>query len=55
MGIKSYSWSKNIKQAVVKNVGERVLMFNGCELQPGETKIFMREAHRQGIVLPEEM
>jgi len=55
MGIKSYSWSKNIKQAVVKNTGERVLTFNGCELQPGETKSFTREAHRQEIVLPEEM
>ena len=55
MGIRSYSWSKNIKQAVVKNAGGCVLMFNGCELQPGETKIFTREAHRQEIILPEEM
>lgn len=55
MGIKTYSWSKNIKQAVVKNTGGRVLTFNGCELQPGETKSFTREAHRQEIVLPEEM
>lgn len=40
--MKTYSWSDNIKCAVIKNEKEYEIMFNNEKVEPGETKIFFR-------------
>ncbi len=45
--METYSWSDNIKTAVIKNVGKNVLRFNGVPIQPGETKSFTSDIHQE--------
>ena len=47
--MKTYSWSDNIKCAVIKNEKEYEIMFNNEKVEPGETKIFYQEMHREGL------
>lgn len=48
--MKTYSWSDNIKCAVIKNEKEYEIMFNNEKVEPGETKIFYPEMNREGLV-----
>lgn len=48
--MKTYSWSDNIKCAVIKNEKEYEIMFNSEKVEPGETKIFYPEMNREGLV-----
>ncbi len=41
--IETYSWSDNIRQAIIKNERDRTLTFNGTILSPWETGIFTSE------------
>ncbi|MDO5154379.1 MAG: hypothetical protein Q4D51_00295 [Eubacteriales bacterium] len=51
--IETYSWSDNIKQAVIKNrTGEKIL-FNGEEIAPEEVRAFTPERHTQGLFSPD--
>ena len=47
--MKTYSWSDNIKCAVIKNEKEYEIMFNSEKVEPGGTKIFYQEMHREGL------
>lgn len=47
--MKTYSWSDNIKCAVIKNEKEYEIMFNNEKVEPGESKIFYQEMHREGL------
>lgn len=51
--METYSWSDNIKQAVIKNECDYSICFNGNEIAPGETKIFSPKSHRQGLISPD--
>ena len=51
--METYSWSDNIKQAVIKNQKGYSLIFNGEEIAPGETKVFTPSTHRQGLFSPD--
>ena len=51
--METYSWSDNIKQAVIQNQKGRSLNFNGEEIAPGETKVFTPATHRQGLFSPD--
>lgn len=51
--METYSWSDNIKQAVIKNQKGHSLNFNGEEIAPGETKVFTPATHRQGLFSPD--
>ena len=51
--LETYSWSDNIKQAVIKNQKGHSLNFNGEEIAPGETKVFTPATHRQGLFSPD--
>ena len=51
--METYSWSENIRQAVIKNVGERPLEFNHSRIEPGETKVFTPDTHQQGLISPD--
>lgn len=51
--METYSWSDNIKQAVIKNTCDFPIKFNQQEIAPGETKVFTPEGHRQGLVSPD--
>jgi len=51
--METYSWSDNIRQAVIKNVGERPLEFNHSRIEPGETKVFTPDTHQQGLISPD--
>ena len=51
--VETYSWSDNIRHAVIKNDSEEVLSFNGTSIQPGETMVFTPEGHRQGLLSPD--
>ena len=44
--IETYSWSDNIKQAVIKNTRDFCIKFNDQEIAPGELKVFTREGHK---------
>ena len=48
--MKTYSWSDNIKCAVIKNEKEYEIMFNSEKVEPGEKKIFYPEMNREGLV-----
>lgn len=39
--METYSWSDNIKQAIIKNNKDRVIWFNGDVIEPGVTKVLM--------------
>lgn len=51
--METYSWSDNIKYAVIKNCLEEAVTFNQTSLAPGETKVFTTEGHHQGLVSPD--
>lgn len=51
--METYSWSDNIKQAVIKNVQDESIVFNGIEIKPGETSIFTMDSHKQGLISPD--
>lgn len=51
--IETYSWSDNIKLAVIKNDCQFVIRFNKEPIQPGETKVFTSQSHRQGLLSPD--
>ena len=46
--METYSWSENIKQAVIKNAGEKRITFNEVQIKPGETKVFPRKPEYNG-------
>ena len=46
--METYGWTENIKQAVIKNAGEKSITFNGEPINPGETKIFARKPEYDG-------
>ena len=41
--METYSWSENIKQAVIQNAGEKIMTFNEVQINHGETKMFARK------------
>lgn len=43
--IKVYSWSENIKQAVIKNDTNQLMLFNDIQIAPGETGVFSRDCY----------
>ena len=49
----TYSWSDNIKQAVIKNMRGDAIVFNGEIVVPGELKVFTPEKHKQGLISPD--
>ena len=51
--IETYSWSDNIKQAVIKNRMAGKILFNGVEVAPEEVKVFTPEGHTQGLISPD--
>lgn len=51
--METYSWSDNIRQAVIQNQKGHSLSFNGEEIAPGETKVFTPATHRQGLFSPD--
>ena len=51
--IETYSWSDNIKRAVIQNQKGHSLNFNGEEIAPGETRVFTPATHRQGLFSPD--
>ena len=51
--METYSWSDNIKQAVIKNQKGHSLIFNHEEIAPGETKVFTPDTHKQGLFSPD--
>lgn len=51
--IETYSWSDNIKQAVIKNTRDFCIIFNDQEIAPGELKVFTPEGHKQGLISPD--
>ena len=56
MKIKTYNWTADIQQVIIKNADEyKTMWFNGEEIRPGETKEFTRETHEQGIIALDEM
>lgn len=48
--METYSWSDNIKIAVIKNDTDHYLQFNHVDIPIGETKVFTPEGHRQGLI-----
>lgn len=53
MAMETYSWSDNIKQAVIMNDDEYALKFNNINILCGETKVFTPDMHRQGLISPD--
>ena len=51
--IETYSWSDNIKTAVIKNAKSCNISFNGANIQPAETKEFTIDTHREGLISPD--
>ena len=51
--METYSWSDNIKTAVIKNLKEGTIIFNHEEIAPGEIKVFTPDSHRQGLISPD--
>ena len=52
-GIETYSWSDNIKLAVIKNTLDKEITFNDEKIQPGETKVFTTKNHHEGLFSPD--
>lgn len=53
IGMRTYSWSDNIKLAVIKNDSNHEIIFNGISVKMGETKEFTPEGHIQGLLSPD--
>ncbi len=51
--LETYSWSDNIKLAVIKNDCSYTIVFNHEEIEPGETKVFTPKTHTQGLFSPD--
>lgn len=51
--METYSWSDNIKRAVIKNDTGYSLKFNRIDISMGETVIFTPDGHRQGLISPD--
>lgn len=51
--METYSWSDNIRQAVIKNTRDFRIEFNRQGIAPGETKVFTPEGHSQGLISPD--
>lgn len=51
--LETYSWSDNIKCAVIKNDKSRIIKFNGENVYPGEIKTFYPETHKEGLLSPD--
>lgn len=51
--METYSWSDNIKHAVIKNICDFVIVFNNEEVASGETKVFTPENHVEGLFRPD--
>lgn len=51
--METYSWSDNIKKAVIKNDTNSSLRFNKTEIPAGETMVFTPAEHRQGLISPD--
>lgn len=51
--METYSWSDNIKYAVIKNETSYSLRFNRTEIPSGETMVFTPKDHRQGLISPD--
>jgi hypothetical protein len=51
--LETYSWSDNIKQAVIKNLCSHEIRFNNKEIEVGTLKIFTPDGHRQGLISPD--
>lgn len=48
--METYSWSDNIERAIIKNEGVVPISFNRQKINPGETKVFTPDGHRQGLM-----
>lgn len=51
--IETYSWSDNIKLAVIKNETGRILRFNQATIPIGETAVFTPDGHKEGLISPD--
>ncbi|MBO5371538.1 MAG: hypothetical protein J6A75_02345 [Lachnospiraceae bacterium] len=51
--METYSWSDNIELAVIKNVRNETIVFNGTKILPEETLVFTPDTHRQGLISPD--
>lgn len=51
--METYSWSDNIKNAVIKNETKGVLRFNDRKIAPGDTVLFGTEGHVQQLISPD--
>jgi hypothetical protein len=51
--METYSWSDNIKYAVIKNETGDTLIFNRIKIPEGETMVFTPESHREGLISPD--
>ena len=41
--METYSWSDTIETVVIKNVKEEPIKFNTTNIEPGETKVFVKQ------------
>ncbi|MBO5303417.1 MAG: hypothetical protein J6A92_05150 [Lachnospiraceae bacterium] len=48
--METYSWSDNIQYAVIKNVRNETIFFNGTKIEPEETRVCTPDTHRQELV-----
>ena len=51
--IVTYSWSDNIKRAIIKNSSNILIEFNGQNIAIGETKVFTQDRHVEGLFSPD--
>ncbi|MDD6657527.1 MAG: hypothetical protein PUE95_09595 [Lachnospiraceae bacterium] len=51
--IETYSWSDNIKLAVIKNETGSILRFNQAAIPIGETAVFTPDGHKEGLISPD--
>ena len=51
--VKTYSWSDNIKQVVVKNCMDEPLSYNNKKINVNDIKIFTSDEHCQGLISPD--
>lgn len=49
----TYSWSDNIKRAIIKNDSDILIEFNGENIAIGETKVFTQDRHVEGLLSPD--
>ena len=49
----TYSWSDNIKRAIIKNSSNILIEFNGQNIAIGDTKVFTEDRHVEGLLSPD--